>query len=258
MSGKKILVIEDDYFVLTNIETLLLEENYSVYAASNGKLGIEKAKEIIPDLILCDISMPEADGYEVIKTLSRSKKTRSIPFIFLTAKVERSDLRLGMELGADDYLFKPFTINELLNSVKVRLHKRDELIADIIKDKSDTGKGKRKRKYDMDEKILVSVNDKQMFVGVNDIMYITSIDHYTSLKMSNGKSVLMRHTIQNWEDSLPENSFLRIHRGTMVNINYIEKMEKYHTGHKAVYMKDSHKPFVVSKSYYSKIRGMVK
>lgn len=255
MNKKKILVIEDDESVLNNIATLLEEENYEVATAANGQIGIEKAKEILPDLVICDIMMPVANGYDVLKELSKRKKTRNTPFIFLTAKVDRSDLRLGMELGADDYIFKPFERNELLNAVRTRLNKYEGFIADIINDKEEVSHDGINKKYDLDEKIFVSLNGKQMFLGINEIKYITAVDHYTSLKLANGKSVLMRHAIKNWEKALPENAFLRIHRSTMVNINYIEKMEKMHCGHKAVFLKDIAEPFIVSKSCYSKIRG---
>lgn len=101
---KKILVIEDEKSVRENIVTLLNEESYEALSAHNGETGIRMAIAEIPDLIICDIMMPGKDGYAVFKELSKNKMTKTIPFIFLTAKVEHKDLRKGMELGADDYL----------------------------------------------------------------------------------------------------------------------------------------------------------
>lgn len=125
---KKILVIEDTANVRENICEILETENYEVHGAENGKLGMEMALNIQPDLVLCDIMMPEMDGYEVLKALRKNVVTSTVPFIFLTAKNTRQDQRLGMELGADDYIPKPFTIEELLGAVSMRLKRSAEFI----------------------------------------------------------------------------------------------------------------------------------
>lgn len=122
---KKILVIEDDQIMRENTAEILELASFEVVTAHNGKIGAQLAKEIRPDLIVCDIMMPELDGYGVLHVLSKDTKTASIPFIFLTAKAEKSEVRKGMELGADDYLTKPFEDTELLNAIEVRLKKND-------------------------------------------------------------------------------------------------------------------------------------
>jgi DNA-binding response OmpR family regulator len=105
---KTILIIEDSTDVRENIAEILKLENYEAVTAENGTIGIEKAKTVMPDLIICDIMMPGISGYDVLKQLNNDTSTGGIPFIFLTAKSERSDVRMGMNLGADDYLTKPF------------------------------------------------------------------------------------------------------------------------------------------------------
>jgi PAS domain S-box-containing protein len=125
---KKILVIEDDPMILKNIANFLIEEGFDVITADNGIEGIQVALEIIPDLIISDISMPKKDGYEVCKTLQSVPATSTIPFIFLTAKALKDDLRMGMQSGADDYLTKPFDYSELLMSVKLRLEKHERIL----------------------------------------------------------------------------------------------------------------------------------
>ncbi|MUL36847.1 hybrid sensor histidine kinase/response regulator [Gloeocapsopsis dulcis] len=121
---QKILVIEDEESVRSNLLKILQFEKFHVIGAENGYVGLQVAKEQVPDLILCDIMMPELDGYAVRNTLSEDPVTATIPFIFLTAKVDKADMRLGMSLGADDYLTKPFTRNELLNTIFARLDKQ--------------------------------------------------------------------------------------------------------------------------------------
>jgi CRP/FNR family cyclic AMP-dependent transcriptional regulator len=105
---KKILVIEDNIEVRENIAEILELSNYEVVTAENGKRGVELSLQHTPDLIICDIMMPELDGYGVLHLLNKHIETYGIPFIFLTAKSEKTDLRKGMEMGADDYITKPF------------------------------------------------------------------------------------------------------------------------------------------------------
>jgi len=120
---KKILLIEDNKEMRENTSEILELANYKVSTAKNGKEGVELAQKEKYDLIICDIMMPLLDGYGVLHLLSKNTETAHIPFIFLTAKAERSDLRKGMEMGADDYLTKPFDDLELLNAVESRLKK---------------------------------------------------------------------------------------------------------------------------------------
>lgn len=119
----KILVIEDEEPVRANILEILEAENFQAAGAENGQIGVELALQHQPDLIICDIMMPDLDGYEVLTTLRENPATATIPFIFLSAKVDRDDLRLGMELGADDYITKPCTCTELLSAITIRLKK---------------------------------------------------------------------------------------------------------------------------------------
>ncbi len=125
----RILVIEDEDDLRNDILETLTLEGFEAYGAENGAVGIERARELTPDLIICDIMMPQMDGYQVLQTLRKENATATIPFIFLTAKTERDDMRYGMVLGADDYLTKPFRISELLESVQSRLQKRAEMQA---------------------------------------------------------------------------------------------------------------------------------
>lgn len=133
---KRILLIEDDIILRENTAELLELSNYSVTTASNGILGLETALNMMPDIIVCDIMMPELDGYGVLKGLANAENTRHIPFIFLSAKTERKDVRKGMDLGADDYITKPFEEDELISAIESRLAKAS--ILKDIREKADT------------------------------------------------------------------------------------------------------------------------
>jgi len=123
--SKTVLIIEDNNDIRENIVEILQLADYSVYEAQNGKTGVDLAIKHKPDIILCDIMMPELDGYGVLYILNKNPETAAIPFIFLTAKAERLDHRKGMEMGADDYLTKPFDDMELLNAIETRLKKNE-------------------------------------------------------------------------------------------------------------------------------------
>ena len=120
---KTILVIEDDDQTRENLQTILEMEGFHAVTAANGRAGLAAIQRQIPDLILCDVMMPELDGHEVLRSLRASSTTATIPFIFLTARGERKDQRTGMELGADDYLTKPATVDEVLAAVRSRLER---------------------------------------------------------------------------------------------------------------------------------------
>ncbi|MBT9317392.1 response regulator transcription factor [Leptothoe spongobia] len=120
----KILVIEDEVEIRSNLIELLELEDYDVVGADNGVTGLIGAVEHTPDLIICDVMMPELDGYDVLQALRQDPKTLAIPFIFLTALADKGDIRRGMVLGADDYLTKPFARSDVLTAVETRLQKQ--------------------------------------------------------------------------------------------------------------------------------------
>lgn len=147
--AKTILVIDDNRDLRENTSEILELAGYKTLTAENGKIGVDLAVKEKPSLIVCDIMMPELDGYGVLHLLRKNADTQNIPFIFLTAKTERSDFRKGMEMGADDYVTKPFEDIELLNAIEVRLKKMEVLehnyaatpqgLTQFVKDVKDSG-----------------------------------------------------------------------------------------------------------------------
>lgn len=131
-----LLLIEDDTALRENTAELLELADYRVITAPNGKKGVEAALEHHPNLIICDIMMPELDGYGVLEQLTSKAETQFTPFIFLSAKTEHSEIRKGMDLGADDYLTKPFEEEELLSAIRSRLQKSN-LMAAVFEEKED-------------------------------------------------------------------------------------------------------------------------
>ena len=133
---KRILIIDDAEYILEATSTLLSFEGFEVFTASDGAKGVDCAINLRPDMILCDVSMPEMDGYEVLKKIREHSNTKIIPFIFLTAFADKSNLRAGMESGADDYLSKPFTRDELLSAIEAQF-KKSLIIEEKFQEKVD-------------------------------------------------------------------------------------------------------------------------
>ncbi|PKP26543.1 MAG: transcriptional regulator [Bacteroidetes bacterium HGW-Bacteroidetes-2] len=166
---KKVLLIEDDTAVRENTAELIELSGYKVVTAPNGRIGVFKAKKELPDIIICDIMMPEMDGYAVLKELASEPTTQFIPFIFLSAKTEYKDIRIGMDMGADDYLTKPFDEEELLSALESRLAKTS-----ILHDQ-------RKKEITTEDKDgdLRSLNDLKNFVD----------DHGKEFKFKKGEII---------------------------------------------------------------------
>lgn len=250
---KKILIIEDEHPVRTSICDLLEEVGYRVYSAENGTEGAEAAHKILPDLIICDIMMPGMDGYGVIKKLSENETTSVIPFIFLTAKAEMNDLRAGMDLGADDYIVKPFKAAVLLNAVKTRLLKSQK-IREIYSFSDESDQEEKHEKLKEDERIFLSSTNKTQFVKVSDIVCITAESEYSVVHMSEGSRITLRKLLKEWETILPEVNFLRIHRSTIINLSFVESVEKWFKRSFIVKLKGINEPFTISQRYAARIK----
>ena len=160
---EKILIIEDNDSIRENTAEILEMINYKVFAARNGKIGVEIALRETPDLILCDILMPVLDGFGVLHMLRKNPSTRHTPFIFITAKTEREDFRKGMELGADDYITKPFSETELLKAIECQLEKVKSVKAEYMNELKKT------------EKLAKPLNGKDM---LNELVSGRNINKY--------------------------------------------------------------------------------
>jgi DNA-binding LytR/AlgR family response regulator len=247
---KKILVIEDDIPIQQVIIDILENEGYNIFTAQNGKAGINLAKEIKPDLILCDVMMPVMDGYEVISSLLKDSTTSLIPFIFLSAKVEKDNVRHGMELGADDYLTKPFKVEELLNAVETRLKKKEIINSFILHDDESS----REKKVEEDGHIILKDKGEPKLVKINSIVCITAYADYTNLYTSDGKKIVVRRLLKEWEKILPEKIFIRIHRSTIINISFIDKIENWFNNSFSVHLKNFGEKFIISRRQSAKLK----
>lgn len=254
---KKVLLIDDDKSIRDSTTELLKIVGYNVKAAENGAKGIKLAKEFIPDIIICDIAMPILDGYSVFNELSKTPETSVIPFIFLTAKVEMNDMKYGMQLGVDDYICKPFSSNDLINSIELRLKKKDDIINSFINKKTPEVKHSNSQElnnFDKDSHILLMVGNHPQNFKIGNIVYIESLEKYSKVHTSDGKKVVVRKMLKNWEEILPKSVFMRIHRKTIINLDYVIKFEKWFNYSYRVFIDKITEPFIVSRRNSEKLR----
>jgi DNA-binding LytR/AlgR family response regulator len=249
---KTILVIEDDLSIRKVIRDFLELQKFTVVTAEDGQIGVDLAKKIVPDLIICDILMPNKDGLNVKKDLGNSEVTATIPFIYLTSQSDRKDIRAGMELGADDYLFKPFKLEELSNAIDIQLEKRDKLIKEYAK----KPEVKTKETYDYEEHILLKVHGNPKFIKISTIVFIEADEKYTTLHLSTGEKHLISKSLNNWEQLLPSNKFARIHRSTIVNIEYIGKVEKWFNRSYKLKLTGFDAELFISRRYFAKLKDL--
>src|SRR5574338_604056 len=244
-----VLFIEDDKALRENFGKILSLNNYYPILAETGEMGLKLAKKMLPDLIICDIMLPDIDGYQILKELSQAKETQTIPFIFLTAKAEMNDLRKGMNLGADDYLTKPIKTKEVLKAIRLRLDKKikvSEMAADVKQDEN--------RQLSVEDSILISSDGKAHSVNLNEIVCIISAGVYSNINIINNKTFLVRKLIKEWEKVLPEKCFIRVHRTAIININHISSIEKSPNHTFIIFLKDFNRTIISSHKFSRRLR----
>ncbi len=246
---KKILVIEDEKELRENLVKILEMSGYSIISASGGDEGILLATEELPDLILCDVMMPGTDGYQVLKSISVSDKTKEIPFIFLTAKVEMRDLRQGMEFGADDYIFKPFRIDELVTAIESRLKRFDTIKVDSM-----SASGHKSESAAQPESIELQIDSGSVNLLFTNIKCVIGQAEFTRIKVINRSDYIIRKSISEWENLLPLNDFVRIHETTIINMKFIERIEKWFDNAYMIYLSAIQEPFFISKQFADRLK----
>ncbi|MBN1301018.1 MAG: response regulator [Melioribacteraceae bacterium] len=255
MERTKILIIEDDQDVSENISNLLTEFDYNVFNASSGEEGVVLAGKEKPDIIICDIMMKNMDGYKVLEIVTHNPELKGIPFIFLSAKVGREDIRRGMELGADDYLFKPYRASELIKAIETRLAKKKNLLA--VKTLNSKAKETDKGEYSYKDRIFLNLHDNPVNLRISEIVCILASNQYTIINTVEKKRILTRKPVTSWLKTLPSKDFIQIHRSTVINSNYIIRMEKWFNNTFRVHLDNFDEPLIISRRFSSKLRNEI-
>lgn len=260
---ESILVVEDEEVLRESIYLILIDEGYNVTKAADGDEGIKELSNSKFDLVICDVNMPNKDGYEVLNSIKHFKNPPS--FIFLTAQTERHEWRKGMELGADDYITKPFTKEDVINSARTQLLKRQNIkkkfdlekeMLNLLKNKigsEDAGTSG----LSYEGNLFLSDSKKSNFIKISSILFLTAAKDYTKIFTTDNKSFVVRKPMKVWENKLPKEQFLRIHRSTIINSEYIVKVEKWTNYSHKLYLKDVTEPFIISQRYSRKFKKQI-
>jgi signal transduction histidine kinase len=227
----KILIVEDTLVIREEIFDILSMEGYSVFEAENGRIGYEMALKESPDLIISDILMPDLNGYEMFEKLQEDKKTITIPLIFLSAKGKKEDIRIGMNLGAEDYLTKPINVNYLLDAVKNKIKKKLIIDQKIIDKTAALSSTLKRQKYELDNYAhFISHELKSSLRNVSDLLAWTQeeIENKNIFKDSNNNIPLMGEKVEKMELLLVKiEEFLNItpssFKDNTINLNAIAK-----------------------------------
>lgn len=246
-----ILVIEDDFTLRDNVKKILESADYKVITASDGISGISIAKNFLPDLILSDIMMPTQDGFYVKAKLEEDTKTRSIPFIFISAKSELSDIRTGMNLGADDYITKPFKLTDLLTAIRTRLERAKTISTNSSSKDLD-------KPVDMENlSFTVNINGSAVVVNYSEIIFIEAKSVYATLNLTNGRKYEIRKLLKEFEEFLPHDNFIRIHRSIMINTKFIKELKKKNSRNYLVKLEGCDTMLPISQRYAVKLKSLL-
>lgn len=252
--NKRIVLIEDNGEIAQNVSLLLRDSGYEVYSYHLGAEGLKSIIEHKPEIILCDIMLPDISGYKIFNEVKKLNKQKPPIFIFITAKTQRDDLRKGMELGADDYLTKPFTFNELMNSIKVQIKKRERIENISVNDNHVVNKKETGDVLYYDDYFFIDDKKNPGFYLLSDVVSIKSLKDYTRISLKDEKKFILRKPLSYWEKILPPEKFVRIHRQTIVNINYVEKVENISSNRYRLFMKANNETYEVSQRFRRKIK----
>lgn len=222
---KHILVVEDEINLRESIADHLHVLGYKTVLAKDGIQGYTEAKKDPPALIISDIVMPNVDGFNFLSLVRSDNALKDIPFIFLTAKVERIDRREGMDLGADDFLTKPFTHLELAGALEARLKRFNNL-----EQKSESLVNSENLSMSVD-RLAIPTLDGVNFVLFSDILYGEAKRSYSCFYLSSGKKILVSKALKEFESTLASSFFCRVHRSFIVNMKFVNKYVRGKTGH---------------------------
>ncbi len=222
---QQLLVIEDDKDVRETLVNILELSGYSVASAKNGREGFDAIMELRPELVLCDVDMPEMDGFQLLTTINQRLQGQIIPpFIFLTAKVDNNDVRTGMGLGADDYILKPFEYTDVLDTIRLRLERREKLLAN-------GGKGITANQEKSLDKLAIPSDEGLDLIPFKNIIKCQAERAYCTFYLVNNRKILVSKPMKEFEELLISKGFLKIHKSTIINMDFAEKFVRGKSGH---------------------------
>ena len=249
MFEKKILIIEENNESESQFESILSEYGYKTYIAAGEEDGLELAINYQPDMILCSTKCFD-EGSCIISTLSKEEETKAIPIVYVSASADLSNINRMLALGADNYILAPFEKKDFVEIINKKFEKYSSIRESIIDGINGNISEKKKR----DDHILVKIGNKIKLVKFKNISCVLAQKEYSKVITNENYSLIVRKSLRNWLEILPPKNFLRIHRGTIINTDYLDKIEKTNGRTYTVYMKDINQTLVMSQRYSNIMR----
>ncbi len=264
MITKKIMLVSNNNTWLKNANGLFSENKTKIYQSSSGTNAINVIINFHPQIIISDINLLDMNGFKFLELLNKYYNTEMPIFIFHTPLATKTEVRTGMELGADDFIVEDLSGKALLSSIQKQIEKRERLLADKnkyiseLKNKLNENNGKnnlgKQVGTSLEDYIFLDDKINPGFYAVKDFVFISSDKDYTQIYISNGKIITLHKTLAFWENFLPGNKFLRIHRQTIINLDYVKKVEKDNSYRFKIFLNGFDKPFNISQRYSKKIK----
>lgn len=249
---KKILVIHSHQSKNFEYQDSLETAGFNSYITADISDGLKIASRYSPDVIICDVEDYQLE-LNIIKQLDENYSTSCIPLFLLTGVTNISHTRAAMELGADDVLIRPVNHSSLLNTMNKRLKKFSN-IKMKINEKIISEDIAFTRKNIVQDHVLVKIGNRLKFIEYSQIICITALKEYSTIITDDKSKIIIRKSIRSWLDTLPLNDFLRIHRATIINITYLDRIEKTGFRSYTVFMKNLSRPFPISQRYSNIMR----
>ncbi|MBE0539192.1 MAG: response regulator transcription factor [Ignavibacterium sp.] len=244
---KKILLIHGKPEQNFEFQNVLESSGFNTYITVGETDGLKIADRYMPDIMICDLDNNEKE-LGVIKNLNENSSTECIPLLVITSTPNNSHIRAAMELGADDVLVKPINYESLLRSIKKRLRKI-EVISARLTDKIISTENAFSNQSKKIDHILVKIGTNLKLIEFSRIVCISALKEYSKVTTDDGCKIVVRKSIKNWIETLPAKDFLRIHRATIVNMLFLDKIEKAGFRSYNVYLKNISTPFPISQRY---------
>lgn len=249
---KKILVIHSHQSQNFEYQDSLEAAGFNSYITAEISDGLKIAERYSPNVIICDVEDYQLE-LNIIKQLDENYSTACIPLFLLTGISQESHIRAAMELGADDVLIRPVNHYSLINTIQKRLKKisniKTRITEKIISDDDAFGK-----KNTLQDHVLVKIGSKLKLIEFSKIICITALKEYSTITIEDGSKIIIRKSIRGWIDTLPINDFLRIHRATIINITFLDRIEKSGFRSYNVFLKNISKPLPISQRYNNIMR----
>lgn len=249
---KKILIIQSSQQQDFEFQNILETSGYKIYITAGESDGLKIANRYLPDVIISALDNYEKE-LKIVKALNDNSLTECIPLLVLTLTGQTAHIRAAMELGADDVLVKPFNQEALLASIKKRLRKI-EVIKEKLTERIISTENAFANHSKSPDHILIKIGTKLKLIEFASIVCITALKEYSKVVTEDGCKIVVRKSIRNWIETLPANNFLRIHRATIVNMTFLEKIEKSGFRSYNVYLRNIAGPFPISQRYGNLMR----